>query len=105
MTRQTLKFKTMKVSEFKKLVNGLEFPVEVAILDLFFGNRPQSVSADAFLTKKFLELKNIDNPDIQRSSCIIITNTEPVSEEDKKLPPREFVNKNLDEFEIAVQIL
>lgn len=95
----------MKVSDFKILVSEFDVTVEVAILNLFFGNRPQSVSADSFLTKEFLKLKGIESQDIIDSSCIIISNTDPVSEEDKKLPPREFVNKHMDDFEIAVQIL
>ncbi len=94
----------MKVSEFKQRL-GLTQTVENAINDLFFGNRPVSVSADLFLTAHFLDLKGIKDDVLMKCSCIIITNTDPVSEEDKKLPPKEFVKKNMDNFEIAVQIL
>lgn len=106
----------MKVSEFKARVwdNDLipdvqtstenELAIESQILNLFFGNRPLSVSADAKLTFWFFRL--VDIPDsLLNCACIILTNTEPVTEEDKKLPPRDFVEKHMDEFEIAVQIL
>lgn len=100
------KLNTMKVSEFKQVCNDSGICtsdiVEKRILDLFFGNRPVSVLADQELTSDFLTIKSLSD---RSDCCIIITNTEAVSEEDKKLSPREFVIKHMDEFEIAVQIL
>lgn len=97
----------MKVSEFKSIVSSQEnLPVsfvEVNVRMLFFGNRPQSVDADRTLTREFLKMKGLDSN--RNDACIIITNTDPVSDEDKKLSPRDFVEKHMDEFEIAVQIL
>lgn len=78
--------------------------IKLKIEDLFFGNRPTSVMADAYLTSLFAKLVDLPGK-LLSSSCIIITNTEPVTEEDKKLSPREFVEKHMDDFEIAVQIL
>lgn len=78
--------------------------IGLKIEELFFGNRPTSVAADNYLTGLFAKLVGLPQ-DLLASSCIIITNTEPTTEEDKQLTPRQFIERHMDDFEIAIQIL
>lgn len=105
----------MKVKEFKNevyfhnLTGALDCTesdalVEVEIYNLFFGNRPLSVAADSHLTGWFLSLLNLSTTLLSRS-CIIITNTEPQTDDDKQKTPREYVSAHIDEFEIAIQLM
>lgn len=105
----------MKVKEFKqevflhgltKTTDSLESDslVKSEIHNLFFGNRPVSVAADSRLTGLFFSLLDLPSTLLTRS-CIIITNTEPQTDNDKQMTPREYVEAHIDDFEIAIQLM
>lgn len=81
--------------------------VHELIFSLFFGNRPQSVEADTRLTDLFTKAFNVQsNPNGHAlGSCIILTNPDVMTEEQKAMAPRIFVQEYMDSFEIALQLL
>lgn len=101
----------MKVSDFINIVVEQEratgTAVFEAIQDLFFGNRPKSVDADSYLTSLFRSCFGVSAEFDKYSigACIILTNPDVMTEEQKKMSPRQFVENCWLQFDIAIQIL